>query len=155
MNQHELYSFKFKSQEKQSKCVQFALLRLKSSEAICHPLLCFSPQHSHYHLQGQGGGGGAPRGEGGHHRLGVDGLLPLLRVHAQHGHLRQGQVAGTAAGFNAWACLTNKARRDAGTKVCGLVARVCCPDAEVTHERSGVETSLFATGLPTQHVILD
>lgn len=57
-------------------------------------VLWLFPPRSHYHLQGQGGGGGAARGEGGHYHLGVDGLLPLLRVHAQHRHLRQGQVAG-------------------------------------------------------------
>lgn len=73
----------------------FFFCKLKSFKAICNSLFCFSPQHSHYHLQGQGGGGGAPRGEGGHHHLGVDGLLSLLRVHAQYGHLRQGQMAGT------------------------------------------------------------
>ncbi len=61
---------------------------------ICHLLLCGSQCHSHHHLQGQGGGGGASCGEGGHHHLRVDGLLPLLRVHAQHRHLRQGQMAG-------------------------------------------------------------
>lgn len=119
-----------KARKDQFKYVQFALLRLKSFEAICHLLLCFVPQHSHYHLQGQGGGGGAPRGEGGHHCLGMDGLLPLLRVHAQHGHLRQGQVAGTGAlldagGLMCRVCLINKARRDASGFACSHVLPRC------------------------------
>lgn len=66
-------------------------------EVIYLLLPCFCSRYSHYHLQGQSGGGGAPRGEGGHHRLRVDGLLSLLRVHAQHRHFRQGQVAGKTA----------------------------------------------------------
>ena len=53
-------------------------------------LVCVFACRSHHHLQGEGGGGGAPRGKGGHHHLRVDGLLPLLRVHAEHCDLRQG-----------------------------------------------------------------
>ncbi|XP_077356863.1 protein arginine N-methyltransferase 8-B-like isoform X3 [Festucalex cinctus] len=57
-----------------------------------------SPAQCHHHLPGQGGGGGASGGQSGHHHLRMDGLLPLLRIHAQHRHLRQGQVAGTKPG---------------------------------------------------------
>uniref|UniRef100_A0A674GPV0 Protein arginine N-methyltransferase 1 n=1 Tax=Taeniopygia guttata TaxID=59729 RepID=A0A674GPV0_TAEGU len=49
-----------------------------------------------FHHQGEGGGGGAAGGEGRHHHQRVDGLLPLLRVHAQHRHLRPRQVAEPA-----------------------------------------------------------
>ena len=46
------------------------------------------------HHQGEGGGGGSASGGSGHHHIRVDGLLPLLWVHAQHSHLCQGQMAG-------------------------------------------------------------
>ena len=44
--------------------------------------------------QRQGGGDRAAGGEGGHHHQRVDGILPVLREHAQHRPLRQRQVAG-------------------------------------------------------------
>lgn len=76
--------------------VQFALMKMMKTACsnLSPAVLWLSSRRSHYHLQGQGGGGGAACGEGGHYHLGVDGLLPVLRVHAQHRHLRPGQVAG-------------------------------------------------------------
>ncbi|XP_077561207.1 arginine methyltransferase 1 isoform X2 [Haemaphysalis longicornis] len=54
------------------------------------------PRGRGHHRQGQGGGGDTARHrQGGHHHLRVDGLLPLLRVHARHGPLRARQVAET------------------------------------------------------------
>lgn len=83
-----------KSENLHTICI-FEMKKLQSCLQLA--VLFPSATHSHYHLQGQGGGGGAPRGEGGHHHLRVDGVLSLLRVHAQYGHLRQGQMAGMMA----------------------------------------------------------
>lgn len=52
---------------------------------------------SYHHIERKGGGGGASCGEGRHHHIWVDGLQSVLRVHAQHRHLRKGQVAGMAS----------------------------------------------------------
>lgn len=113
-------------------------------------VLWLSLHRSHYHLQGQGGGGGAACGEGGHYHLRVDGLLPLLRVHAQHRHLRPGQMAGTMvllkaqgrSGLSVCVCVagwTNKVLTlavnppdsdEVEDLLYAFAACVCCPDAE-------------------------
>lgn len=49
---------------------------------------------SYYHHKRKGGGDRTAGGSGGHHHFRMDGLLSLLRVYAEHSHLRQGQMAG-------------------------------------------------------------
>lgn len=127
--------------------VWFALMWWRCREVICCLLFCGSQLRSHYHLQGQGRGGGAACGEGGHYHLRVDGILPLLWVHAQHRHLRQGQVAGMMVVLEAWGrlglvyvwptgrirLLTHKHTRQWWSRGFTVLLRawVCCPDSEV------------------------
>mmetsp|Transcript_19851 Transcript_19851/g.34162 ORF Transcript_19851/g.34162 Transcript_19851/m.34162 type:complete len:258 (-) Transcript_19851:76-849(-) len=54
-----------------------------------------SPRTRDHVGEGQGGGGDTPCGQGGHHRVGVDGLLPPLRVDARHRTVCARQVAGS------------------------------------------------------------
>lgn len=59
------------------------------------------------HHQGKGGRSGAACGGSRYHHIRVDGLLPLLWVHAQYSHLCSGQMAGMyvfmfSSGKNGW-----------------------------------------------------
>ena len=68
--------------------------------------------------QREGGGGGSPGREGGHHHLRVDGLLPVLRVYAEHRHLRQRQVAGRSMSVDLLQCMLLSFLEPAPTHLC-------------------------------------